>query len=219
MPGMMDTVLNLGMNDATVASLAEKSGNARFAWDSYRRFVQMYGDVVLGMKPKTKTETDPFEAIIDKVKEEKGVEFDNELEVEDLQNLVKLFKAAVKEYTGHDFPESAWEQLWGGICAVFDSWMNERAIVYRRMNQIPQEWGTAVNVQAMVYGNMGDNSATGVCFSRDAATGENLFNGEYLINAQGEDVVAGIRTPQQITIEVLSQMGCIARNIRGRTRK
>ena len=201
MPGMMDTVLNLGMNNATVESLAEKSGNPRFAWDSYRRFVQMYGDVVLGMKPKNKSDIDPFEEIMDKVKEEKGVKLDTELDVEDLKNLVSLFKGAVKEYTGKDFPESAWEQLWGGICAVFDSWMNERAILYRRMNQIPEEWGTAVNVQAMVYGNMGDNSATGVAFSRDAATGENLFNGEYLINAQGEDVVAGIRTPQQITIE------------------
>ena len=201
MPGMMDTVLNLGMNDATVNTMAEKSGNPRFAWDSYRRFVQMYGDVVLGMKPKSKTDIDPFEAIMDKVKEEKGVKFDNELDVEDLKELVKRFKAAVKEYTGKDFPESAWEQLWGGICAVFDSWMNERAIIYRRMNQIPEEWGTAVNVQAMVYGNMGNNSATGVAFSRDAATGENIFNGEYLINAQGEDVVAGVRTPQQITVE------------------
>ena len=200
-PGMMDTVLNLGMNNATVETMAEKSGNPRFAWDSYRRFVQMYGDVVLGMKPKSKTDIDPFEAIMDQVKEEKGVKFDNELEVDDLKVLVKRFKAAVKEYTGKDFPESAWEQLWGGICAVFDSWMNERAIIYRRMNQIPEEWGTAVNVQAMVYGNMGNNSATGVAFSRDAATGENLFNGEYLINAQGEDVVAGVRTPQQITIE------------------
>ncbi|MGN0222572.1 MAG: pyruvate, phosphate dikinase [Muribaculaceae bacterium] len=201
MPGMMDTVLNLGMNDATVEALAQKSGNPRFAWDSYRRFVQMYGDVVLGMKPKSKNDIDPFEEIIDRVKEEKGIKFDTELTVDDLKNLVKLFKGAVKEYTGKDFPDSAWEQLWGGICAVFDSWMNERAILYRRMNQIPEEWGTAVNVQAMVYGNMGDNSATGVAFSRDAATGENLFNGEYLINAQGEDVVAGIRTPQQITIE------------------
>ena len=201
MPGMMDTVLNLGMNDATVATMAEKSGNPRFAWDSYRRFVQMYGDVVLGMKPVHKTDIDPFEAIMDKVKEEKGVKFDNELDVDDLKELVVRFKKAVKEFTGKDFPESAWEQLWGGICAVFDSWMNERAIIYRRMNQIPEEWGTAVNVQAMVYGNMGDNSATGVAFSRDAATGENIFNGEYLINAQGEDVVAGVRTPQQITIE------------------
>ncbi len=201
MPGMMDTVLNLGMNDATVASLAEKSGNPRFAWDSYRRFVQMYGDVVLGMKPKSKEDIDPFEEIMEKVKEDKGVKLDTELDVDDLKNLVKLFKAAVKDFTGKDFPDSAWEQLWGGICAVFDSWMNERAILYRRMNQIPEEWGTAVNVQAMVYGNMGDNSATGVAFSRDAATGENMFNGEYLINAQGEDVVAGIRTPQQITTE------------------
>lgn len=201
MPGMMDTVLNLGMNDATVESLANKSGNPRFAWDSYRRFVQMYGDVVLGMKPKSKNDIDPFEEIMDKVKEDKGVKLDTELDVEDLKNLVKLFKGAVKEFTGKDFPDSAWEQLWGGICAVFDSWMNERAILYRRMNQIPEEWGTAVNVQAMVYGNMGENSATGVAFSRDAATGENLFNGEYLINAQGEDVVAGIRTPQQITLE------------------
>ncbi len=201
MPGMMDTVLNLGMNDATVESLAQKSGNPRFAWDSYRRFVQMYGDVVLGMKPKKKTDIDPFEEIMDKVKEAKGIKLDTELDVEDLKNLVKLFKSAVKEYTGKDFPDNAWEQLWGGICAVFDSWMNERAIIYRRMNQIPEEWGTAVNVQAMVYGNMGNNSATGVAFSRDAATGENIFNGEYLINAQGEDVVAGIRTPQQITLE------------------
>ena len=201
MPGMMDTVLNLGMNDATVASLAEKSGNPRFAWDSYRRFVQMYGDVVLGMKPKSKADIDPFEEIMDKVKEAKGVKLDTELDVEDLKNLVTLFKGAVKEYTGKDFPDDAYEQLWGGICAVFDSWMNERAILYRRMNQIPEEWGTAVNVQAMVYGNMGNNSATGVAFSRDAATGENIFNGEYLINAQGEDVVAGIRTPQQITVE------------------
>ncbi|MEE1338931.1 MAG: PEP/pyruvate-binding domain-containing protein, partial [Muribaculaceae bacterium] len=185
MPGMMDTVLNLGMNDTVAEALARKSGNARFAWDSYRRFVQMYGDVVLGMKPKSKADIDPFEAIMEKVKEEKGVKLDTDLEVSDLQNLVKLFKAAVKDFTGKDFPDSAWEQLWGGICAVFDSWMNERAILYRRMNQIPEEWGTAVNVQAMVYGNMGDNSATGVAFSHDAATGENMFNGEYLINAQG----------------------------------
>ena len=161
MPGMMDTVLNLGMNDATVASLAEKSGNPRFAWDSYRRFVQMYGDVVLGMKPKSKADIDPFEEIMEKVKEQKGVKLDTELDVDDLKNLVKLFKVAVKDFTGKDFPDSAWEQLWGGICAVFDSWMNERAILYRRMNQIPEEWGTA----------------------------------------QGEDVVAGIRTPQQITVE------------------
>lgn len=199
MPGMMDTILNLGLNDEVVEGLARKTGSERFAWDSYRRFVQMYGDVVLGMKPTNKEDIDPFEAIIEEVKESKGVKLDNELAVEDLKELVVRFKAAVKAQTGCDFPTSAYEQLWGAICAVFDSWMNERAILYRKMEGIPAEWGTAVNVQAMVFGNMGDNSATGVCFSRDAATGEDLFNGEYLINAQGEDVVAGIRTPQQIT--------------------
>ena len=199
MPGMMDTILNLGLNDEVVEGIIRKTGNARFAWDSYRRFVQMYGDVVLGMKPTNKEDIDPFEAIIEEVKESKGVKLDNELEVADLQELVKKFKAAVKEQTGKDFPTCAYEQLWGAICAVFDSWMNERAILYRKMEGIPDEWGTAVNVQAMVFGNMGDTSATGVCFSRDAGTGEDLFNGEYLINAQGEDVVAGIRTPQQIT--------------------
>ena len=201
MPGMMDTVLNLGMNDEAVEAISKKSGNPRFAWDSYRRFVQMYGDVVLGMKPKTKEDIDPFEEVMDKVKEAKGIKSDTELQVEDLKELVKLFKSAVKENTGKDFPTSPWEQLWGAICAVFDSWMNERAILYRRMNQIPEEWGTAVNVQAMVFGNMGNTSATGVAFTRDAATGEDIFNGEYLINAQGEDVVAGVRTPQQITLE------------------
>ena len=201
MPGMMDTVLNLGMNDKVVEALAEKSGNPRFAWDSYRRFVQMYGDVVLGMKPKNKTDIDPFEEVMDGVKAKKGVKLDTELDVDDLKTLVKLFKEAVLKNTGKEFPDSAWEQLWGAITAVFDSWMNERAILYRRMNQIPEEWGTAVNVQAMVYGNMGNTSATGVAFTRDAATGEDIFNGEYLINAQGEDVVAGVRTPQQITIE------------------
>ena len=159
----------------------------------------MYGDVVLGMKPVNKEDIDPFEEIIEKVKEEKGVKLDNELEVEDLKELVKRFKVAVKEQTGQDFPTCAYEQLWGAICAVFRSWMNERAILYRKMEGIPAEWGTAVSVQAMVFGNMGDTSATGVCFSRDAGNGEDLFNGEYLINAQGEDVVAGIRTPQQIT--------------------
>ena len=201
MPGMMDTVLNLGINDAVAETLAEKSGNPRFAWDSYRRFVQMYGDVVLGMKPKNKTDIDPFEEIIEDVKAKKGVKFDTELDVDDLKVLVARFKEAVKKNTGKDFPTSAWDQLWGAIYAVFDSWNNERAILYRRMNQIPEEYGTAVNVQAMVYGNMGNTSATGVCFSRDAATGENIFNGEYLINAQGEDVVAGVRTPQQIMTE------------------
>lgn len=199
MPGMMDTILNLGLNDEVVAGLARKTGNERFAWDSYRRFVQMYGDVVLGMKPTNKEDIDPFEAIIEDVKKNKGVRLDNELDVADLKELVVRFKEAVKAQTGKDFPSDAYEQLWGAICAVFDSWMNERAILYRKMEGIPAEWGTAVNVQAMVFGNMGDTSATGVCFSRDAATGEDLFNGEYLINAQGEDVVAGIRTPQQIT--------------------
>ena len=201
MPGMMDTILNLGMNDEAVEAISKLSGNPRFAWDSYRRFVQMYGDVVLGMKPESKEDIDPFEAIIEEVKEEKGVELDTDLTTDDLKELVARFKKAVKEQTGEDFPVSAWEQLWGAICAVFGSWMNERAILYRKLNNIPAEWGTAVNVQAMVFGNMGDSSATGVAFSRDAATGENIFNGEYLINAQGEDVVAGIRTPQQITIE------------------
>ena len=199
MPGMMDTILNLGLNDEVVEGLSRKTGNPRFAWDSYRRFVQMYGDVVLGMKPTSKEDIDPFEAIIEEVKKAKGVKLDNELDVEDLKQLVQKFKAAVKQQTGQDFPTSAYEQLWGAICAVFNSWMNERAILYRKMEGIPDEWGTAVSVQAMVFGNMGDTSATGVCFSRDAANGEDLFNGEYLINAQGEDVVAGIRTPQQIT--------------------
>ena len=199
MPGMMDTILNLGLNDEVVEGLSRKTNNPRFAWDSYRRFVQMYGDVVLGMKPTNKDDIDPFEAIIEDVKKAKGVRLDNELDVDDLKQLVVRFKAAVKQQTGQDFPNSAYDQLWGAICAVFDSWMNERAILYRKMEGIPAEWGTAVNVQAMVFGNMGDTSATGVCFSRDAATGEDLFNGEYLINAQGEDVVAGIRTPQQIT--------------------
>ena len=201
MPGMMDTILNLGMNDQAVEAVAARSGNDRFAWDSYRRFVQMYGDVVLEMKPASKQDIDPFEAIIEEVKEEKGVKNDAELTAEDFKELVVRFKKAVKEQTGKDFPVDPWEQLWGAICAVFRSWMNERAILYRKLNNIPQEWGTAVSVMAMVFGNMGDNSATGVCFSRDAATGENIFNGEYLVNAQGEDVVAGIRTPQQITLE------------------
>ena len=201
MPGMMDTILNLGLNDTVVEGMAKKTGNPRFVWDSYRRFVQMYGDVVLDMKPTSKTDIDPFEEILEEVKHEKGVINDNELSVDALKELVTKFKAAVKTKTGHDFPESSYEQLWGAVCAVFNSWMNDRAIYYRQLNQIPEEWGTAVNVQAMVFGNMGLTSGTGVCFSRDAGTGENLFNGEYLINAQGEDVVAGIRTPQQITKE------------------
>ena len=201
MPGMMDTILNLGLNDEVVEGLARKTGNERFAYDSYRRFVQMYGDVVLGMKPVNKEDIDPFEAIIMDVKKQRGITLDNEMTVEELKQLVKAFKTAIKQQTGKDFPDNPMDQLWGAICAVFDSWMNERAILYRKMEGIPAEWGTAVSVMAMVFGNMGDTSATGVCFSRDAATGENLFNGEYLVNAQGEDVVAGIRTPQQITKE------------------
>ena len=201
MPGMMDTILNLGLNDEVVEGLARKTGNPRFAYDAYRRFVQMYGDVVLGMKPVNKEDVDPFEAIIDEVKEAKGVKLDNELEVEDLKELVVRFKKAIVDQTKKEFPTDPMEQLWGAICAVFDSWMNERAILYRKMEGIPAEWGTAVTVMAMVFGNMGATSATGVCFSRDAATGEDLFNGEWLVNAQGEDVVAGIRTPQQITLE------------------
>ncbi len=199
MPGMMDTILNLGLNDEVVEGLARKTGNPKFAYDSYRRFVQMYGDVVLGMKPVNKDDIDPFEAIIEKVKSQRGIVLDKDLSVDELKQLVKLFKEGIKAQTGIDFPTDPMEQLWGAICAVFDSWMNERAILYRKMEGIPAEWGTAVSVMAMVFGNMGETSATGVCFSRDAATGENLFNGEWLVNAQGEDVVAGIRTPQQIT--------------------
>jgi len=201
MPGMMDTVLNLGMNENAVEGLISKTGNEKFAWDSYRRFVQMYGDVVLGMKPESKVDIDPFEKILEEVKEARGVENDNELTVEDLKELVVKGKAAVKKQTGHDFPVDPWEQLWGAVMAVFDSWETPRAIYYRQLNQIPGEWGTAVNVQAMVYGNMGETSGTGVAFTRDAGTGEDIFNGEYLIDAQGEDVVAGVRTPQQITKE------------------
>jgi len=199
MPGMMDTILNLGLNDEVAEGMVKKTNNPHFVYDSYRRFVQMYGDVVLEMKPVNKTDIDPFEEIIEKVKEERGVKLDKDLSVDELKKLVKLFKEAIKERTGKEFPNDPIEQLWGAICAVFRSWMNERAILYRKMEGIPDEWGTAVSVMAMVFGNMGDTSATGVCFSRDAANGENLFNGEYLVNAQGEDVVAGIRTPQQIT--------------------
>ena len=218
MPGMMDTILNLGMNDEAVEAVAALSGNPRFAWDSYRRFVQMYGDVVLGMKPVSKEDHDPFEVIIEEQKRQRGVQLDTELTTEDLRELVAKFKAAVKQQTGEDFPTDPWDQLWGAVCAVFGSWMNERAILYRKLNNIPAEWGTAVSVQAMVFGNMGANSATGVAFSRDAATGENLFNGEYLINAQGEDVVAGIRTPQQITLEG-SRRWAAAQNISEEERK
>ena len=201
MPGMMDTILNLGMNDQAVEAVARRTGNPRFAWDSYRRFVQMYGDVVMGLKPVSKEDHDPFELLIEEQKEKRGVTNDTDLTTDDLRELVAKFKEAILRQTGEEFPTDPWTQLWGAVCAVFGSWMNERAILYRKLNNIPAEWGTAVSVQAMVFGNMGDNSATGVAFSRDAATGENLFNGEYLINAQGEDVVAGLRTPQQITLE------------------
>ena len=201
MPGMMDTILNLGLNDEVAEGMVKKTNNPHFVYDSYRRFVQMYGDVVLGMKPVNKEDIDPFEAIIEEVKAIRGVKLDKDLSVEELKELVARFKKAIKEQTGNDFPNDPMAQLWGAICAVFRSWMNERAILYRKMEGIPDEWGTAVSVMAMVFGNMGETSATGVCFSRDAATGENIFNGEYLVNAQGEDVVAGIRTPQQITVE------------------
>jgi pyruvate,orthophosphate dikinase len=198
MPGMMDTVLNLGLNDEITEGLAELSGNPRFAWDSFRRFVQMYGDVVLDMKPVNKEDEDPFEVIIENKKVAKGVEEDTQLTTEDLKELVSEFKSAIKEATGHDFPEDPMEQLWGAVGAVFGSWMNDRAKRYRAINGIPGEWGTAVNVQSMVYGNMGDDCGTGVAFTRDPATGNKIFYGEYLINAQGEDVVAGIRTPQPV---------------------
>ncbi len=199
MPGMMNTVLNLGMNDETVKIIAEKSGNEKFAYDSYRRFIQMYADVVMGVEAE-EGEHNPFEVVLDKVKEAKGYDSDADMTIEDLKGVVVSFKAVVKKNAGKDFPTNPWDQLWGSVCAVFDSWNTERAILYRRMERIPDEWGTAVNVQAMVYGNMGDTSATGVCFSRDAATGEDQFNGEYLINAQGEDVVSGVRTPLEITL-------------------
>ena len=218
MPGMMDTVLNLGMNDNAVEGLIAKTGNPRFAWDSYRRFVQMFGGVVLGVGAKSKEDQDPFEEIIEKSKLNKGVELDTDLAVEDLKQMVTDFKTACEAQTGEKFPEDPWDQLWASIAAVFDSWMNPRAIYYRRMNQIPEEWGTAVSVQAMVFGNMGDNSGTGVAFTRDASTGENIFNGEYLINAQGEDVVSGVRTPQQITLQG-SKKWAILTNISEEERK
>jgi pyruvate,orthophosphate dikinase len=198
MPGMMDTVLNLGLNDTTVKGLIKTAGNERFAWDSYRRFVSMYGDVVLGLKPERKDEEDPFEVVLDEKKREVGAKYDTDLKTEDLKDLVVKFKALIKQRKGQDFPEKPEEQLWGAINAVFGSWMGARAITYRKLNNIPEDWGTAVNVQAMVFGNMGDDSATGVAFTRDPATGNNRFYGEYLVNAQGEDVVAGIRTPQPI---------------------
>lgn len=199
MPGMMDTVLNLGLNDATIKGLVNETKDERFAYDAYRRFVQMYGDVVLGLKPKGKDEHDPFEVIMDRVKAKKNVKLDVDLTAGNLKELVDLYKDEIYKKTKKKFPEDPMEQLWGAIGAVFGSWNNERAIVYRKLNNIPSEWGTAVNIQAMVYGNMGNTSGTGVAFTRDPATGENAFYGEYLLNAQGEDVVAGIRTPQPIT--------------------
>jgi len=205
MPGMMDTVLNLGLNDTTVLGIIKQSNNERFGWDSYRRFVQMYGDVVMGLKPESKEEEDPFEVIIDKLKEERGVKLDTELSAAELKKLVQLFKDEIKKRTGKDFPTDPWEQLWGAISAVFGSWNNPRALKYRKLNNIPADWGTAVNVQSMVFGNMGEDCATGVAFTRDPATGNRQFYGEYLINAQGEDVVAGIRTPQPINESTRSE--------------
>ncbi|MFI5237412.1 MAG: pyruvate, phosphate dikinase, partial [Ignavibacteriales bacterium] len=199
MPGMMDTILNLGLNDESVQGLIRKTNNPRFAYDSYRRFVQMYGDVVLGLKPVDKHDEDPFEIILDKKKHKHGFKLDTELTADHLKELVGEFKAAIREKTGHDFPSNPMDQLWGAVGAVFGSWMNERAIVYRKLNNIPAEWGTAVNVQSMVFGNMGEDSGTGVAFTRDPASGENIFYGEYLFNAQGEDVVAGTRTPHPIS--------------------
>jgi pyruvate,orthophosphate dikinase len=200
MPGMMDTVLNLGLNDEVVLGVIAKSGNERFGWDSYRRFIQMYGDVVMGLKPEKKEDIDPFEEIMDQIKHEKNLKSDLELSVEDLKELVKRFKAAIRNRLGVEFPMDPMEQLWGAIGAVFGSWENDRAKLYRKMNGFDDSWGTAVTVQSMVFGNMGDTCGTGVAFTRDPATGEKTFYGEYLINAQGEDVVAGIRTPQQVTI-------------------
>ena len=199
MPGMMDTILNLGLNDKVAEGLVKKTNNPRFVYDSYRRFVQMYGDVVLGLKPVHKDEIDPFEAIIEEKKKSKGVHLDTELTADDLKDLVAQFKKAIKDKTGNDFPQEPMAQLWGAIGAVFGSWQNDRANAYRKMYDIPESWGTAVNVQSMVFGNMGDDSGTGVAFTRDAATGENIFYGEYLMNAQGEDVVAGTRTPLPIS--------------------
>ncbi|MBM3309971.1 MAG: pyruvate, phosphate dikinase [Candidatus Aminicenantes bacterium] len=198
MPGMMDTILNLGLNDRTAAALIAKTANPRFVYDCYRRFVQMYGDVVLGLRPVRKDDIDPFEVLIEEKKRERGVHQDADLTADDLQDLVRRFKAAIKAETGHDFPDDPMKQLWGAVGAVFGSWMNDRAIAYRRLYDIPESWGTAVNVQLMVFGNMGPDSGTGVAFTRDAATGENVFYGEYLMNAQGEDVVAGTRTPRPI---------------------
>ena len=198
MPGMMDTILNLGLNDITVQGVIKTTGNPRFAYDCYRRFVSMYGDVVLGCKPESDDEGDVFEERLEAMKKAKGVTFDTDLTADDLKELVAGFKTAVKERTGHDFPDDPRAQLWGAISAVFGSWGNDRAVAYRRMYDIPDDWGTAVNVQTMVYGNTGDESGTGVAFTRNPASGENEFYGEFLVNAQGEDVVAGVRTPRQV---------------------
>ncbi len=214
MPGMMDTVLNIGLNEATLRGLIEKTGNERFGWDTYRRFVQMYGDVVLGLKPQSKNEEDPFEVILHGMKHDKGVKLDTDLDVNDLKEVVKRFKKAVKDRTGKEFPDDALEQMWGAIGAVFGSWMNDRAIVYRRQYNIPHEWGTATNICSMVFGNMGDDCCTGVAFTRDPATGEKVFYGEYLINAQGEDVVAGIRTPKKIA-ELQKDMPAVYKQLDG----
>ncbi|HOO71313.1 MAG TPA: pyruvate, phosphate dikinase [Spirochaetota bacterium] len=218
MPGMMDTVLNLGLNDDTVEGIIAKSGNERFGWDSYRRFIQMYGDVVMGLKPVNKEDIDPFEEVMEKLKHERGIKADLELTVADLKELVSRYKVLIKNRLGVAFPNDPWEQLWGSIGAVFSSWHNERAMIYRRMNNIEDSWGTAVNVQAMVFGNMGEDCATGVAFTRDPSTGESAFYGEYLINAQGEDVVAGIRTPQQVTLQG-SQRWAKDNNVPDSTRK
>ena len=198
MPGMMDTILNLGLNDTTVAGLAKLTGNERFAWDSYRRFVQMYGDVVMGVQPRNEDEHEPFDEVMTQLKAEKGVELDTDLDAEALRELVKRFQALIHDRTGNSFPNDPKDQLWGAVGAVLESWNNERAIIYRRRYNIPHSWGTAVNVQTMVFGNMGQDSGTGVAFTRDPATGEKVFYGEYLLNAQGEDVVAGVRTPKPV---------------------
>lgn len=192
MPGMMDTVLNLGLNDITVQGIIKQSGDERFAYDAYRRFIQMYSNVVMGMNGSV------LEELLEQKKEEKRVDLDTELAADDWKDLVAKYKAKIKEVLGREFPDDPQEQLWGAISAVFGSWMNQRAITYRKLHNIPSDWGTAVNIQAMVFGNMGNDCATGVAFTRDPSTGENYFYGEYLVNAQGEDVVAGIRTPQPI---------------------
>ena len=200
MPGMMDTILNLGLNDETVVTLGRATKNERFAWDCYRRFIQMYGDVVMGVQKRANEDHEPFEVVIHTLKHERyHADIDDpKLTVADLQEMVVRFKKLIKERTGSEFPQDIWKQLWGAIGAVFGSWMNDRAIVYRRKYNIPSEWGIAVNVQAMVYGNTGDKSGSGVAFTRDPATGEKVFYGEFLINAQGEDVVAGVRTPEPV---------------------